>query len=373
MFDFDELDDQAPIQAPPRQTFAEAIKTVKTAADVDQAIETELLNGIDTSGVDAQKICLEEAKRNLPDFIRKVIPCITNGYNFTPEMLIERLFYISTSTTLSEVRFKEPKVHDETSPLVVLLLGWGGSGVHELETIAEFYTAQGATVIFTTQMGGVPSLMALQEAAIVEKLKASLLAKEGNCGRLLVHMMSNNGWSAWTRFMSAWLDGDTKLAPRFATLKDCVPLKSVLKGYVFDCCPDTRCDAAFFKQVIQGCFGGLARQCQVPELWRMVQSGDCDDEMQQAANEVGVSAEMTWATFEEHDCQVPRLFLYSSKDMLVRKEFVEKHISSLRHRKEVPEIHTVQFNKSGHAQIYITEKDQYQKEIKQFLGKPAFL
>ena len=114
----------------------------------------QVLNDIEFSGVNAQRTSLEEAKSNLPGLIRKILPSIANGYNFTPEILVERLFQISTSTTLSEVRSKEPTVDKHfTSPLVVLLLGWGGSGVHDLEPIADFYATQGATVIFTTPMG----------------------------------------------------------------------------------------------------------------------------------------------------------------------------------------------------------------------------
>lgn len=156
---------------------------------------------------------------------------------------------------------------------------------------------------------------------------------------------------------------------RFASLKDCCPLSSVLQGYVYDCCPDTRIEVSFFQMVLQGCFGGLARQYEVPELWEWIQSDDSQNAVAEAAS-INVARTVSfWKMWEEHDVCVPRFFIYSSKDMLVKSRYVEKYFSTLRQRQEAPEIHTVQVSKSGHAQIFITEKDVYQKEIKLFISK----
>merc|ERR1712176_1460911 len=90
-------------------------------------------------------------------------------------------------------------------------------------------------------------------------------------------MMSNNGFNIWGYWLSAWQAGKPALshpwrhgAPpgaHFARLASLCKLSAVLCGYVYDCCPDLRNTTDFWRPVVTGCFGGLAKKFKVPELW----------------------------------------------------------------------------------------------------------
>jgi len=372
MFDFDDLEEQLPVQM---VRFDDVIRSARTDEGMDAAIVAELLQGAERT--DVEKVTAD-AMQNLPRMVRAFVACLQERKAENPAALVTRLFHMSLSTTLCEVRVVQPVLSKGAAPsegsLVVLLLGWGGSGVHELAPITEFYKAEaGATVISTTPMGGIPELQELQEKQIASALEAALLSDEGAPGRLVVHVMSNNGFFRWALFLAAWRGGDVgngTAGCHFAALAEGCPLKSVLQGYVFDCCPDTRCEAGFMKQVLKGCFGGLSKRLEVPELWTWALSMDSEAVIEEVARIEAGRCPMMFQIWEEHDLPVPRLFLYSAKDRLIRPMYVDKHLSMLRQNKNALHIRAVQTSLSAHCQIFAQEADLYKKELGAFLGKP---
>jgi hypothetical protein len=301
-----------------------------------------------------------------------------------PERLVLSMYQMAVSGTFSEVRVEGvhgTQTGDQGSApsLTVLVLGWGGSGVDELGPIAKFYADAGAAVVLTTPVGQLGELQEQQEAQVVAALEATLLTDGMPQGKLLVHICSNNGFAAWARWKRAWLQGaDTSGPSHFASLAARCPLRSVLKGYVYDCCPDERCDEDFLRMVLMGCLGALAIRFSLPAIWGWIDSGEYDtgarsgNAVLKRASRLLTSKSLNQRSQEgpfeeEHDLPVPRLFVYSMRDNIVRPENVEKHIQMLQEQKEVPKIRCVKVQESGHNQIFWKEPALYFQGIQTFL------
>jgi len=138
--------------------------------------------------------------------------------------LMWELFLLATNLSPGEVRVRQRT--KEGAPCV-LVLGFAGSHVEQMTAQVDFYVSLGFSTICST-MSVWPHAFAMKQATdIGEALNTALMGGE----KLLLHMCSGHGVSFWSELATLW---EAASEPPFSKLP---PLASCLKGFVYECGP----------------------------------------------------------------------------------------------------------------------------------------
>lgn len=286
--------------------------------------------------------------------------------------LLHIMHSLAQSGSADEVRVKL----GSRSDVCVLLLGFAGSHVDDVEPQAEFYTSCGFTVISSSRCIYPHTLHFRQILAIAEALGKTLTENV----KLIVHACSGSGACLWAEVAFRWVAS----LPPF----DKLPLLTTcLKGLVFECAPSVHIDPkdgmaisslgspfyearggesqtsisdmaetwdAFVVFVTLGSIGSMCQQhCPDVEFHKLASSNPAI----MSYTRIAGASESHWYTSETvppgwcplnwmcfYDCgsavnvwevmqlgmfegSVPTLFLYSAKDVVILPETIEGYIA----------------------------------------------
>lgn len=335
-----------------------------------------------------QKLAMALAdKKEFPQRMKKIVSRIFDIliYDLAPSedkekaeklggALVNILMTLSLSSSLDEVRVKRGEKND----VCVLVFGFAGSHVDEIQPQVEFYASCGFSTISTSRCVYPHTHHFRQILAVGQALQEILT--EGS--KVIVHVCSGGGGTFWAELAFRWFAG---LAP-FDKLP---PLPTVVKGLVCECTPVAYANAKtgeavvpkhapFYEasggEAINGSSGGLYNSAFQDSFLTFTTLGSisnlctfyCPDvNMHRLASTTpGIMSfirhagrsegyyytlesmppgycpqnfdtmwdcsgfDIAWGSIDvfQFEPPVPRLFLYTAKDIVITPESVELHI-----------------------------------------------
>jgi len=338
------------------------------------------------------------------------------------------LWHMSLSTSLHETCVRQSEADGADT---VLVLGFGGSGVEDLEPQAAFYHKRGLTVISTTRVSFPPGLGKEQDVLVAEALRAAL--KGG--GGMVLHACSQHGIMYGANILWLW-------SHNRKPFDNLPPLQERLKALVFDCAappnfnPDTKTleyptekaatasmlpelqpqsalsepvfpkslsaakvsltgeddppsiksQTKYFVPVMLGCLGALclkwkqrsvesmfienknvrpcivaaARFNCVPQPW-VVRLHDFDTGS--PSDPFAALQLLDWSI----EPAVPRLFLYSEKDMLITVDRAEAFIRHTKAYRPEAVVQQSKLTKSAHCKNWVVEPEESAAAVSKLL------
>mmetsp|Transcript_57522 Transcript_57522/g.123672 ORF Transcript_57522/g.123672 Transcript_57522/m.123672 type:complete len:465 (-) Transcript_57522:35-1429(-) len=341
--------------------------------------------------------------------------------------IIYNLWQLALSTSVHEVRARPGKLPGAPCALI---LGFGGSGVDDLEEQARWYHDRGFAAISTTAVSSPRGLVYPQLVSIARELRAAL----GQEGKLVLHMCSHYGVSFGSRILHMWNAG-------VAPFDDLPPFVERLKAIVFDCGPapnfdpatdlisypihadatlvalssmivppsaptesqdfdvacssvdETQADKAHTKlytMVILGCVGALTKRWDTTHLSTLISKHNIIRKFVQVVARMCSPTKgfqpswlrttgSSWAlpepvlSFQALDqsmkMSVPRLFLYSESDSTVPPERIEAYMAHMARYLPGAEILSARLKKSGHCRLWESEPEECAEAASALLDK----
>ena len=247
------------------------------------------------------------------------------------------------STSATRVHMMPPAVESGNGESVaVLLLGFGGASLESLAPIRAVYAAKWPSWRLVSAVRPGLALLGPPEAAHelndIQKQSESLLTAQhdailshaADCARLVVHVLSNNGFYLWQDLLARRAD---ELTPRLAAL-------------VFDCGPatDDMLGAAQIESIIGKTIVAASEQLRVPIVQHTARDGQAAPVAAPAIGELrktlsSVASSVTLAPpFAPAASQgvlaaeppVPTLFLTSATDDVLPEAGVRKYADDVR-------------------------------------------
>ena len=263
-------------------------------------------------------------------------------------LCVSALAFVSSARSAFRVVCEEPERRPASTAVVtVVVLGFGGSSLPELQSVVDFYAASHGgwrRVVAVTPAFPPPILEAAADAQIQE-----IVDRCAGSHHVLCHVFSNNGASALGRL----IDASDAFAKR-------------LRAVCFDSAADMHGDEDMMIDAI----GGM-----VKNLWARTSKGGGLDRAK-AVNAPGFTAAVK-AIVEADDRRVLRaqttgleelcsnlppycryLFVHSTEDSLIRKASIDDFIVLAKCFASLP-IETVVFDKSPHCRHFDVHRDAY--------------
>lgn len=319
-------------------------------------------------------------------------------------------FQLSLSTSLHEVCVYQPEA-PERCDKVVLILGFGGSDVADLKAPAEFYRSKDFITIFTCRNGLPVGLSQKQDNSVAKALEEALVGGR----KLLLHLCSQHGYMYCANILHKWTH---QLAP-FHNLP---PAQECISALIFDCVapemklpsdvettkhslaiaetnakhdndetePDLEDKAfkngvRFFRMVMLGCIGAMCKKWKLTSLEELafsnknifksmdIAAGYCLRPIPWVTEYMKDLAQVPspWLTFQLFDLEfqpaLPRLFLYSEKDMLITAEMVSAFVKHTQVYRPEAEVFEAKVKKSAHCELWKTEFEECGKAVERLL------
>jgi len=311
-------------------------------------------------------------------------------------MIMRTLFGLALSRSLDVVRVRPA---EKQGALCVLLLGFAGSSVDDLEVQAKFYQSFGYTVISTSGCCGSPTRIHQRQLV---RLAWELQTAFSSGASLLVHACSAHGTGLLNNIISLW---EKQMAP-FEKLP---PLRDRLRGLVLECVGlhprigedtktapediDIEADLVqdgdhLFINVANNVLSNLCAHF-APEVkyyslprevtifirrmspkytdgWSTVSPGGAELPLFGNAN--------NWFDFDKTTTPpVPRLFLYSVEDKLFPSDMIETSIDFMWESNRKTVIVAEKSIKAPHNKLWETDKKRCSKVVTDFLKKARIL
>lgn len=351
-FDLDELDEQlgtsktlavTPLDEAEFQAFD------KSLGDALQKKDFALVGSLVSQALWSEQLLSERLPAVTVAFLEQVQAAIKRGDQDTSLNLTYMLFQLSLSISVHEVRCQEESGFN--SPCV-LMFGFGGSSLEELQPQANYYKGRGFKVLSAGPLSWPHALKDKQDATLVEELRLALA--DGN-GQLVLHACSNSGITRAFSFLAAWSEGKGS----FAVLSQ---PEACLVALVWECCPvrdpfkeDKQIESAKTNDadaqkadlavveanamVIRGCITALCLKQRI-DIGNFLSVDETNRLYKGAASSMMMHPPAWYQrsdvphwdfdAFEDWDRQLakplPRLFLYSDTDMVIPREAVEAYI-----------------------------------------------
>ena len=241
---------------------------------------------------------------------------------------------------------------EDAAPVAVVILGFGGSSLPELQGIVDHYAnarPRWRRVVAVTPAFAPPALRGAAEAQIDD-----VVARCAGAHHVLCHAFSNNGASALGRLIEA--------SPEF---------KKRLRGCVFDSAADMHGDEDMMIDAIGGMVKNLFRGTKAGLTFAKAVDGPafgaCVARVVRADD--GAVLRIQTRGLERLCSDLPPycryLFVHGAEDALIRKPSIDAFITLLRCFASLP-IETVVFEKSPHCRHFDFYQERYTAAVDAF-------
>jgi len=287
----------------------------------------------------------------------------------------------------------------EASGTVVLVLGWAGSNMQQLDDVEQFYrdllpasciVRLLSTAAININLKGSASL----RCDILAAMNAALKTWDSKTQpKLLVHLFSNGGTITWLELLQCWHWLSCKEERDPLLFGPVPPLDTVLKGIILDSAPSCSYGSATIDESMQGLLlnvvpylhkmlcddhdGSEAGRKQAEAKAVKVRSIAMDAERSPLAKFLRTKPERIVTTAGNVEAKnlhrleppVPLQFIYSKKDSVIPYEAVERYIEDVNkrpNRQNVMLPFKLLFEDSKHIFHKVLHKETYWHRVKVF-------
>lgn len=288
----------------------------------------------------------------------------------------------------------------EFSGTVIFVLGWGGSYMHQLDDVEEFYRDLLPDSCIVRLVSSAAVNINVKGSAglrcdIMAALNAALRTWEGKVKpKLLVHLFSNGGMITWTEMLQCWQWLSSKGEPDSLLIGPLPPLASVLQGIILDSAPSCSYEkdvsardgilgvinsaAPFFYKLLADDHDGSevqrkqaeAKALKVRSAARVVKDNPIEKFLMTKPERIlarGGSVEAK--NIHRFEPPVPLQFIYSKTDAVIPYQAVQEYIEEVNkraNRRDVMLPFQLVFEESTHIFHKVLHKEAYWQRVKVF-------
>jgi hypothetical protein len=277
---------------------------------------------------------------------------------------MEALFRLSVSQSGPAVRVRNSELPEDGGPTFgVLILGFGGSGLLEMEPVDTVYARLRPS--WRTVVTNFSALVGEHALRVLLEQQAQVAEALSDIDHVFVHIMSNNGYGSWQR-----------LAYQNPALA------SKVRGYVYDCAVMVGGglgEREWFHVFSQTVTGVMVMASAIPGGIKNIGPAKQRIEVASRALAQAGSFERTGDSFDElhelqlkHEAPVPSLCLTSPADPVVPETSVRAYAAALREAAPSRDVRVVSLS-GKHCNLAISDREQYAAAVEALLDRGTYV